>query len=413
MTTTNTPSLDELAARARDLVPAIRQRAAVTEQTRTVPAETIEELREAGLFRLYQPARYGGFEMDWGAQIDLARIVGSACGSTAWLLTVLATHSAMVGRLDGEAQSDVWAENDEALVATGSARIEGEAVPVDGGYLVQGVWRFASGVDHSQWTMVAVPVEGTEAEGTAALRQCLIPAEDYRIVDDWYVSGLRGTGSKQVVVDAPLFVPEHRTLGFLDLLGPRPPGAEVNDGYVYRMEFGPYFGTILLGPVLGIAEGALEDYLDLTRVKVGVVRGNRVAESQVVQLRVAESAAEIAASGLLVERMLEMLHLAGEQDNLLTPRQRVETMRDRAYATRLCVDAVHRLVRQMGATGLSEINPVQRHFRDISAAQGQIGLNWDHNAGTYGKWVLGVATGDRTIDGSPAPGGEEAADSIA
>ncbi len=399
---TNTRIPDDVAARVQALLPEISERARATEVNRSVPPETIDDLRSAGAFRLYQPKRYGGFELAWGSQIELARLVGAACGSTAWLIAVLSTHAGMVGRMDLQAQDDVWESDADALVATGSARIDGVAVPVEGGYLLGGVWRFASGVDHSQWTMVAAPVEGQEAEGVGGMRQFLIPEAEYEIVDDWHVAGLRGTGSKQIVIDPPLFVPGHRTIGFLEMLGSNPPGAEVNDGYVYRMELGPYFGTILLGPVLGIAEGALGEYLDTTRTKVGVVRRNRIAESEPVQLRVAESAAEIYAAGIIVDKMIDLLDQRGATGTELTSQERVESMRDRAYATRTCVNAVHRLVRQMGATGLGDDNPVQRHFRDISAAQGQIGLNWDRNGGTYGKWLLGVETGDAAIDGKPS-----------
>lgn len=412
MTNTKRSEMPRLLAAAEDLVPEVRKRAERTEKERSVPRETIDAMKDAGLFKLYLPSRYGGYEMDWGAQIDLSRALGAACGSTAWLLTVLATHSAMVGRLPGAAQDDVWGDDPDALIATGSARTEGEAVPIDGGYLVHGAWRFASGVDFSEWVMVAAPVAGLETEPPGHLRQLLIPAADYEIVDDWFVAGLRGTGSKQVRIAEPVFVPEHRSLGFLEMLGARPPGAAVNDGYVYRIEFGPYFGTILLGPVLGIAEGALAEYLDATRVRVGAIRGNRIAEAEPVQLRVAKSAAEISAAALMVERSIDVLHQRAMRDELLTPQERVESMRDRAWLTRTCTNAVHRLVRQMGAVGLKDDNPVQRHFRDITAASAQIGLNWDRNAGMYGKWALGVPTGDRAIDGDvPAPQ-QDPADSV-
>jgi alkylation response protein AidB-like acyl-CoA dehydrogenase len=399
---TTEPTFEDVVASVRSLLPAISERARDTEVNRSVPSETIDELRSAGAFKLYQPKRYGGYELAWGSQIELSRVVGAACGSTAWLIAVLSTHAGMVGRMDLQAQDDVWESDADALIATGSARIDGVAVPVEGGYLLGGVWRFASGVDHSQWTMVAAPVEGQEAAGVSGVRQFLIPEAEYEIIDDWHVAGLRGTGSKQIVIDPPLFVPGHRTIGFLEMLGANPPGASVNDGYVHRMELGPYFGTILLGPVLGIAEGALDQYLETTRSKVGVVRRNRIAESEPVQLRVAESAAEIHAARVIIDKMVDLLDRRGATDTGLTSRERVETMRDRAFATRICVNAVHRLVRQMGATGLADDNPVQRHFRDISAAQGQIGLNWDRNGGTYGKWLLGVETGEAAIDGKPS-----------
>ena len=410
---TSSSTFDDVVEKVRDLLPRIQKRAREAEVERSVPAESIDELRSAGVFRLLQPSRYGGYEMGWGSQIEIARMVGTVCGSTSWLVAVLSTHAGMVGRMDRRAQDDVWSSDHDALVATGSARMEGGGVPVEGGYLLQGVWRFASGVDHSQWTMVAAPLEGGEGEGPAGMTQFLIPSTEYVVVDDWQVSGLRATGSKQIVMEEPIFVPDHRTIGFLDMLGSDPPGSLVNEGYVYRMELGPYFGTILLGPVVGIAEGALSQYVETTRTKVGVVRRNRIAESEAVQLRVAESAAQISAARLIVDHMVALLDERGAGDKPLTALERAESMRDRAYVTQICVDAVHRLVRQMGATGLADDNPVQRHFRDLSAAQGQIGLNWDRNGGTFGKWLLGVTTGDPAIDGDRSASDNGAAAHIA
>lgn len=402
---------DSILDRVAALVPAVEERAAQAEKERAVPEETLDALRDAGVFRIYQPPAFGGAGAGWGLQIEVARMLSRACGSTGWLACVLSTHALMVGRMAVAAQHDVWDPDPDALIATGSARIAGSAEPVDGGYLVSGAWRFASGVDHAQWTMVPAPVAGL-GEGPAALRQCLLPVAEYEIVDDWHVAGLRATGSKQVMIPEPIFVPEHRTLGFLEMLGSEPPGAEVNDGYVYRMEFGPYFGMILLGPVLGMAEGALDGYLETTRVRVGAIRGNRIAESEPVQERVAESAAEIAAAGALIDRMVLQMRDRAQRGEFLDSRERAESMRDRAWATRTCVDAVHRLVRQMGAMGLGDDNPVQRQFRDLSAAAAQIGLNWDRNAGTYGKWALGVATGDQAIDGTLPSSGDEAPESV-
>lgn len=402
---TGGPSLDALVASTRELVPRLRERAHRTDELRTLPVETIEDLSAAGLFRLYQPRRYGGYELDWGAQVALSRLCAEACGSTAWIVTVLSTHAALVGRLRARAQDDVWRAEPTALVATASARTAGTARPVTDGFLLEGSWRFASGIDHARWVMVPAPVEGSAATGPASLRQCLVPAGDYEIVDDWHVSGLRGTGSKRVVVGEPVFVPEHRTLGFVELLASDPPGAAVNDGYVYRMELGPCFGTILLGPVLGAAEAALADYLEITRARVGAIRGDRIADALPVQLRVADSAAAISAAALLVERMIAVIHGRGTAGEPLTAGERAESMRDRAFVARWCTEAVFRLVRQMGASGLTDDNPVQRHFRDLTAMTAQFGLNWDRNGGTYGKWALGLPTGDPAID-ADLPAGE-------
>ncbi len=412
-TAAHTEVAESVLDNVRDLVTGIRERARDTEELGELPGETIDELKAAGLFRLFRPERYGGIEVEWGVQIEAARLLARACGSTGWIAAVVTTHSVMVGRYADQAQQEVWSTDDDVLIATGSARVSGKAVPVDGGFLVDGGWRFASGIDHAQWVIVPAPVEGLEGSGPAVLRQCLIPASEYEIVDDWHVSGLQGTGSKQALLAEPVFVPDHRTLGFLELLGSNPPGADANEHPVYRMELGPAFGTILLGPILGAAEGALEDYLEATRARIGAIFANRIAESVPVQLRVAESAAQIGAAARLVEGITDTLVRRARAGDLLNPRERVETMRDRAWLTRQCVDAVHRLVRQMGASGLSHTNPVQRHFRDISAMAAQIGLNWDRNGGVYGKWALGIPTGDRAIDGDLPAHQEDPSDSVA
>lgn len=399
------PTREELVERARALAPVLAERAAATEELRRVPTETFEDLMSAGFFKCFQPARFGGFEMEWGVQVDLGREVGKACGSSAWLVSVVGSHAAMLGRFPEQAQVDVWGGSPDVLISTGSARLDGEAVAVEGGYRMKGNWRFASGVDHAPWSIVAVPVreEGKPLDHRN-LVQCLIPRSGYAVEDDWFVSGLRGTGSKRIVIEDEIFVPGHRTLSFADFLGADPPGAQVHDGYVYRVEFALYFGTSLLGPILGAAEGALDQYTSTTRNRIGAIFRDKVADAVPVQLRLAESAAEISAASAIADRMLDVLHRRGAAGERLTPRERVESMRDRAYLTRLCVDAVHRLVRQMGASGLSDANPVQRHFRDISAMATQIGVAWDRNLAPYGKWALGLPTGIPAIDQDAAQG---------
>ncbi len=392
------PTRETLVERARELVPVLRQRARKTEERRSLPDETVHDLVTAGFHRVFQPARYGGYEMEWGTQIDLGSEVGRGCGSTAWITSVVLSHAVMLGRFPDEAQRDVWGTSEDVVIATGSARTAGAVDEVDDGYLVTGTWRFASGVDFSDWAIISAPLTGAKEKGPAALMQCLVPKSEFRIHDDWYVSGLRGTGSKNIVIDEPVFVPAHRAMRRDANLGVNPPGSEANPGYLYRMELGPYLGTSILGPILGAAHGALDDYVGVTRTRVGVIMKNKVAESEAVQQRLAESSAEIAASDAVAARMMATFRDRAAAHEPLTPRERVESMRDRAYVARTLVTAVHRLVRMMGATGLGDANPVQRHFRDISAMATQIGVNWDRNAGAYGKWALGVPTGIPQVD---------------
>jgi 3-hydroxy-9,10-secoandrosta-1,3,5(10)-triene-9,17-dione monooxygenase len=390
------PTLEEILKRAEGMLPALRERAKEAEELRRLPDATVEELYENGMMRLLQPKRYGGYEMDWAAHAEAARVLARACSSTAWIVSVVGAHAAILARMPKQCQDDVWGPNQNQVIATASARREGTARKVDGGYVVAGTWRFASGVDHADWCMVPAPLEAKERglHDAPGFMRVLMPKSDYTILDTWFVSGVKATGSKDVRCD-DVFVPDYRVMDSRATFAPNPPGAEVNpDHYLYTLEFGPYFGSSLLGPMLGAAEGAYADYRDITAVREGALFGGKVAGLAQVQQRLSESAAEIKAARLMYESNNQILHERGVAGVGLTAAELVEMNRDRAFVAKLLISAVTRLVRQMGAMGLYDDNPVQRHYRDITAMGTQIAVNWDRNITPFGKNELGLGADD-------------------
>ena len=383
---------DLLIARAEALAPVFRERAAATEAARQMSDATARDLFDSGLLRYFQPRRYGGFELDWGIQFDLSRIIGRACPATAWTVGVVGAHAAFVGRFGQGAQDDVWGKTPDALISTGSLRRPGSATQsVDGGYVLDGAWGFASGIDHATWAMVPCPVDAGAQKGEHL--HCLVPRQDFTIDDTWHVAGMRGTGTKDVRV-RNIFVPAHRALTRDQYLGARPPGAAVNPSYVYRAPLAPLRGSNIMGPLLGAAEGAYQDYVAVTKGRVGAMRGDRPAEDLSVQLRLSESAAELSAAALIIETDLRFMRERNRNGIALTQEERVSHLRDRTFAARLCLTATERLVRQMGASGIFRSNPVQRHFRDVSAMSTQIGVNWDFNMPAFARWALDLPPGD-------------------
>ena len=381
------PSLDVVKERARRLLPMLRDQAAATEANRSVVPETVEALHDAGLTRICQPARFGGYELSWDAPVDLGRILASACPSTAWLVSIVGPHSAYIGRFPLEAQEAVWADSKGAILAGATVSRGGTMRREGDGLRVAGQFGFASGVDHAPWGFVIGTVEDDGAAVT-----CLIPRADFDIADTWHVAGMRGTGTKDMVVkDA--YVPPHLFIETRDLVVPNPPGAAHSDSELYWVEYAPYVATTLMGPVLGAAEGALTAYTDSTKSRIGAMFGDKPADSLSVQLRLAESAAEFRAAELLVESQMAYLrdHVARREP--VSAEKQIEFGRDRAYATRLCVTSVHRLVQQMGASGLYDSNPVQRFFRDLSAMSAQFGIGWDRNMAPAGRQMLGIDNG--------------------
>ena len=381
-------TVDEIVGRAEDLVPELRPRAGDIERRRSLDTDTFAKLKSAGLFKIFMPRRYGGYEMDWGAQIQAGRAIARGCPSSAWIVSVVGSHAAYLGRLPRGAQDDVWSEGEDVLVSTGSVPRGADVQVADGGHVLNGQWSFCSGVDHASWVMVP----GTAKE-TGRMGFFLLPRSDAVIEDDWHVAGMSGTGSKSIRLDE-VFVPEHRLREFADFFAERERGPEVNEGSVYRADFHLFAGTAMLGPIVGTAEGALQMLQALAAE--GDERLN--PRDTAVQLLVAESSAEVAAAGTLLDSIIERQNYYATRDLSATAEDRLALLRDRTFATRLCTRGIERLVNELGAANLYAEHPVQRQFRDLAAMAQQVGVNWDRNMTACGQKLLGLESNEAFLN---------------
>jgi len=182
------PPLASLIDAAHDLIPALRANALQTERDRRLPADMNERFHQAGFYRLMQPARYGGYEYVFSALLDVISELGRGCASSAWSGSLGAIHGWLLATFPAQAQDDVWGENPDAIMC-GSYAPVAKAEVVDGGYRIQGKWRFASNIDNSQWAVLGVqfPPKQEGAPGSAGF--LLAPRSDWSIEDDWHVSG--------------------------------------------------------------------------------------------------------------------------------------------------------------------------------------------------------------------------------
>lgn len=346
----------DLLDKARALAPVLRERAFATENARRISTETISDLKTAGLFRVLQPAAYGGFEYDPRVFMELAMILGAACPSTGWVYAVVGVHNWQLGLMPKQAQEDVWGRDQDTLISS-SYTPRGQVEIVEGGYRLSGRWSFSSGCEHADWAILGGAA--TEPDGTVRRLCFLLPRTDYTIDDVWNVVGLRGTGSNDVVVDNA-FVPEHRTHPFTS-------GSVTSDSPIYLLPFGPVFSFGITAPLLGAAQGALDEHVAWTADRVRITRGSRVAEEPFSQARVSEASAEIDGARLQMMRDLaEMMELAGDGKEIpieLRARARLDQVR----ATQLAASAVDRVFTNSGGRVLHELNPIQRAWRDIHA----------------------------------------------
>ena len=396
-------TLDELIERAKSLVPVLKERAQATEERRELLPETMADLHRLGLLKYYQPKMFGGYEMDWGAHAHIATELAKGCTSTAWIQCVVGAHTWMAARFGMEAQKEIFA-NPDVLIATAFAGGRNVDVKkVEGGYRLTGEWSFASGLSHSEWAIVGTQTE-TATRDEYEMTLFALPKGDFGKNDNWYVSGLRGTGSMNIVID-DAFIPDHRTIPISTFDTGAGEGAKAHDCYSYQAYMPEYFFSVPLGPIVGTAMGAMDAYLEITKNRFGAMFGERVAEQIPVQTRIAESSAEIAAAKLLFDRVFEILHKRGSNYERVHKDELVRLKRDCVFIGKLCSRAVGRLVKMMGASGLGNWNPVQRFHRDMEALTAHQSQQWEIGMTPFGRYALELPTENQVIDSAPEGGG--------
>jgi alkylation response protein AidB-like acyl-CoA dehydrogenase len=384
-----------MVGRAQALVPELRSRQATTEKAGHVLPDAIRSFLAAGLYRIVQPKKFGGLEYGLDTFVRVAMTVASGCGSTGWVFSTGAQHQWQIGLFAPEAQEEVWGEEPTALAASSYAPT-GVALAEGDGYQLSGKWSFCSGVDICQWMLLGVRIAPAEGVEPAQVGFALIPKSDYRIEKNWDVLGLIGTGSNDLVVEGA-YVPAHRIITHEQSQSGSPPGAAVNESGLFRIPFFAGISYCLCSAILGMARGALEDYLDGMRDRVtrGAAMGasKNVAEFQSIQLRIAEASSSINAAETLVLRDTKEIMDIMSAGKELTEAQRVRNKGNIAFAVKLSVQAVDLLFESVGGQGLNSQNRVQRAWRDIHAASKHISMNWDAVATLYGRSQLGLPPG--------------------
>lgn len=377
---------EEAMRRAREIVPVLRERAQQCEDARGLLRENEQLLHETGLFRFHQPKTFGGMELDFVAIFDIPAEIARGCPSTAWNVGNLAAHHWMLGYWEPETQHEVWDANPDALIASSIALAAGRARKVDGGFEVSGRWPFSSGVDNSDWNMLAVTVY--DGDKATDWRLCLVPKTDYEIIDTWYAMGMSGTGSKDIAVKE-LFVPERRALALLTTRGGYDhPGAAINRGALYGIPVIGAAGIPLSPASIGAAEGAYEHFVAAMQKRMGTYTGARVAGFQAVQVKVARARALID-SGRALSRnasiAFQQMAARGEIPDIAT---KLRFRAQSAFAVNQAREAVETLWSCYGAQGIYARDPLQRYLRDVIAMNQHFSFNFDIAGAAFGLHAL-------------------------
>ena len=376
---------EELLRRASQLVPLLKERAARTEELRRIPDDTVQDLLSSKLHLIGVPQLFGGLDVNYGLMLEVGALLGTGCASTSWCYSIWSAHSWLVGYWPLEAQEEVFGKSPDILTSSSLNAGKSAMEKTTSGFRLSGRWEFSSGCDAAQWVMVGTDVP----EGRVWV---LVPRSDYEIVDTWFVSGLRGTGSKDIVIK-DVFVPQHRILDRDRGGDEERNGWEIHQQDRYRLPLLVLLGWDLVAPMIGIAQGMIEEF---TAGLTGTSGPGRTADSDAVQSRLSQASGELDAARALMRSDLRETFEKAQKGETPTTLERSRFRRDKAFIAQLCLSSVNRLFEFSGGRGIFDSESLQRYHRDIQAAVRRDGFIMEIGGLQYGRVALGLGP-DGTI----------------
>ena len=378
--TTTAPDTATVLDKVRALLPEISARAEEIEQARSVPQDVAEQLRAAGVYRRYVPRSHGGDEMWPDEGLTVIEEIARADASVAWVAAVGSEGPSFYAYLPSQTYDQIYSSGPD-VIHTGVINATGRAVRDGDGYRFSGRWSFASGCANADYICLNAVLEGGEpVSGPPPTRLGVVPASAVQIDDVWHVSGLKGTGSQDIVA-ADLFIPEAWT-GTVDEL------PKIARHPLDQRPLLARFGSEFAAVAVVIAQGALDDIIDIARNKVPAMSRSKLAADPVAQYMVGSLATDLHMARTLlhdVARTDQESAPFGPPDSAATAIRRARLARAASVAASV-VDACYAV---SGTTGLFESCPLQRRLRDVRAVTQHFMLSSRSAFGPVGSAVLG------------------------
>jgi len=371
---------------AQRIVPLVRACRDEGERERRLPAQVLAAMHEARLFRVYIPKALDGLEIDPITSMIVVEEIARTDAATAWNLMLGATYGLWAAFLPAHAAREIYGAPD-AIVA-GALRPSGRARLVDGGFVVDGRWSFASGIRHSAWWNAGCLVVRDGSSDPDVTRPSapepwlvFFPAADGELIDNWDVSGLRGTGSHDYAVSG-LFVPQARAIPFN--APPRAPGP------LYRLPRQALLDNTMAALPLGIARTAIGTLVETAASgKRPAGAGAPLAERTTIQADVARAETLYFSGRSFLYDSVTQSWEAYRRGRKLSVREVVLLRLARTHAVQAAVQAVDLMYTDAGGAAIYTRNPLERCFRDIHAVTQHVSMN-PANYEVSGRVLLGL-----------------------
>lgn len=380
---TRNRTAEDIVNAAEDFVPILRELAVTTDADRRITDEVYRQMEEAGFFHILKPKKYGGLELGEDVHAKVTMTLAQGCASTAWVFSILDADNSLILCFPEEVQDEVWGTDSYATLAgyTGynpNARVEA----VEGGYRVSGSWAFCSGSDFSKWLVFVIPI-GEQGEAHVII----VPNEKASTVDDWFPTGMRGTGSRTKVLE-DVFIPERHVLTFPELQAGWVASRELHPTFDMLQTTFPSYGKFeFAGVAVGAAIAAVEYFAQTagssTRVAHALGGNYSLAEQDYVASEFAQASGDVLMAQYMLERQS---HDVTERTCERVPSSELDLAtwnRNYSLVTRTSLRAVNQIATLIGAKTGNPAHPVSRAKRDIEMLSHHVTLNWRQAAVQY------------------------------
>jgi len=376
----------ELAARARALTALLATHAAEAERIRKPVDAVIHALEEAEIFKLMVPRCYGGLELDLDTFFEVGVALGEGDTSMAWVANFYVEHNWILCQFPATFQQELFATRSYVL-APAMLAPGGRATRERDGYRLNGRWQWGSGIMHGDWVIPAA-LEQTP-EGKPDPRWFALPVSQVKVEDTWYVDGMVGTGSNDVVIDN-VFVPAEQSVSIIEMSSGRAPGSRLHDGPLYRTPMTPVLTLAATTPALGQAKTVVRLFRERLTERIFLGSGTKQADRPASQMRLARAEVEVRGAELLIR---DTVADVCARRNTATIVDRARWASQLAVAVERCRGVVQTLCEASGAHSHFQSSPLQRAWRDVNTISCHTVFDLDGRLETFGRTLLGLDPG--------------------
>ena len=373
----------------KNMLNIIRQNAPEGKKKRQVPQASIDALRKMGVFRSFLPKKYGGLEITPQEFFRLSITIAEQDMSTSWIAGIIAIHAYQLSIMPPEVMEKVYAKDVDTLVSSSYNPVGAKVKTVDGGFEFSGRWGWSSGSKHCCWVLLGglIPDHPTGMH----YRTFLVPREQYEIEDTWFPMGLHATGSNDIVIDKPIFVPEIHTHHQMDGYH----CVSFQDNPMYSIPWAQLFTRIVSTPAIGAAKHALKLFID--NATQSSTDPTKLAGDSDVTRRIAEVSNLIdEAEVVLFRNFDEMMDLC--HDNKDIPLiDRVKYRYQASIVIERMIQAVDLLFDIAGGRSVFDDAPIQNIWHDIHIARAHVANNPTGFARNYGAMQLNAENTDMFV----------------